>query len=468
MIGQSSASWRTLRLRLIAVTALAASLAACTRGCAGEAEMAFCDAIERKDVTAARQLLDSGRVNLIARNFSGRCQPIMLAFEAAHARSDYEKAQSTELTALVVDMAKLDGIANTCWTRPVTSSSDEGWIRPTRSSSSGMRCPIDSAVDNNNAAVLRALIDAGVDLHDHKAMNAVTTAAMQGSLELVRMMVESGANPNWGMPGAVGNRQEAIVSYLESNGGKEDVDELLVAARRGDLQAIDAAIARGANLEVMDGRELTPLMRAALYGHPAAIARLAKAGAKLEAMAEGQTALHKAANENQVEVIRALIAAGANVNARPDPSANTPLYVAVGNHAVQAVAALVDGGADANAGPDNDTTPLGLAIVRGHLAITRELLRGGARVNEKRGLSQQPAIHGSLGICARPLEGDDQNDNYRVTLLRTVVEAGADRTARNASGETAIDVVTKALATAEGDFYRACHQAKLDYLRLVS
>jgi ankyrin repeat protein len=451
-------------VRLIAATVMAASLAACGRGCAGADEMAFCDAIERKDAAAAQQLLDSGRVNLQASNLSGKCWPAQVAFDAAKANSPYQAKQSEALTALVVGLTKREGVATTCWSGGESSSSS-GSARRRAESSSGMRCPIDSAVENSNAVVLRALIDAGVHLHDFKAQGAVMTAALQGSLEMVTMLVEAGVNPSWALPSAVANRHPAIVEYLEKKGAREDVDELLVAARRGDLPSIDAAIAKRADLEVRDAWERTPLIRAALYGHPDAITRLAKAGAQVNAVAEGQTALHVAANENQVEVIRALVAAGANVNIQTDPTANTPLYTAIQNHAARAVAALIDAGADANAGPDNDTTPLGLAIVRGHLAMTRELLRGGARINEIRGLSQRPAIHGSLGICARPLDGDDQNDNYRVALLRTVVEAGADRNAKNASGETAIEVAAKELAGAEGDFYRACHQAKLDYLR---
>lgn len=453
---------RTARLRLVAVSLVAASLAACGRGCAGADEMAFCDAIERKDAAAAQQLMDSGRVDLQASNFSGTCWPAFVAFEAAKANSPYQAKQSEALTALVVNIAKREGVANTCWSGGSSPSSSRPGRPPT---GGGMICPIEVAVNNDNAAVLRALIDAGVELHNFPAQGAVMTAALHGNQEMVTMLVEAGVNPSWALPSAVGNRHPAIIEYLEKKGAREDVDDVLVAARRGDLPGIDAAIAKRANLEVRDGHERTPLFRAALFGHPDAVARLAKAGAQVDAVAEGATALHAAANENQVEVIRALAAAKANVDFQVDPSANTPLYTAVQNHSALAVAALIDAGADANAGPDNDTTPLGLAIVRGHLAMTRTLLRGGARINEIRGLSQQPAIHGSLGICASPIDGDDQNDNYRVAILRAVVDAGADRNAKNSSGETAIDVVGKSLASAQGDFYRACHQAKLDYLR---
>ena len=51
------------------------SLAACTRGCAGETELAFCDAVDRNDAAAAKAIFDAGQINMMARDGSGRCQP---------------------------------------------------------------------------------------------------------------------------------------------------------------------------------------------------------------------------------------------------------------------------------------------------------------------------------------------------------------------------------------------------------
>jgi ankyrin repeat protein len=226
------------------------------------------------------------------------------------------------------------------------------------------------------------------------------------------------------------------------------------------------AIARRANLEVTDPSGRTPLMRAAYYRHAAVVTRLAKAGASVRHVVEGHTALHLAANQNDAPVIRALAAAGADVNARPGGGA-PPLRAAIENSAAAAVAALVDLGADTNFIVEGDRPPVARAIQLGNLAMVRALLRGGARINDQRGPGAEPPIHIPLGFCGPPPEGPGENDVYRVNLLRAIVEAGASATAKNAAGQTPIDVVTKDLAAQTHPFYKACAQAKLDYLRSV-
>jgi ankyrin repeat protein len=363
------------------------------------------------------------------------------------------RPQSAEFTAMAVTFAKREGIANTCW----TGSKGSG----------GSGCAIEVVAQNANAAVMRALVDAGVDVTNQKARSALGDAATQGSLEIVRMLVEKGGDPGAAINVAVARRQPAIVEYLESKGATEDVDALLVAARRGDVAAVDAAIARRANLEVADSGGRTPLIRAALYGHAAIVARLAKAGAKVDAATpeDHHTALHIAANENNVDVIKALAAAKANLNVRADAGSPTPLLMAIENGAEEAVRALLAAGADANAFTDN--TAVNRATELGNLAMVKALIAAGARVNEAHGSSWQAPILPLLGICGHAPEGDGENDYYRVTLMKAVVAAGADGKAKNAQGQTPIEIVSTLLAGAEGDFYKACYQAKLDYLKTL-
>jgi ankyrin repeat protein len=444
-------------LRLLTAGSLIVTLAACTRGCVGADEIAFCDAVARNDAAAAKALFDSGRLNMLARNTTGSCQPLASVFDAA-------RPQSPEFTAMAVALAKREGIANTYWTVP-SGSSGRG------SSGGGEGRPIKSAARNANPVVMRALIDAGVNVTNNAARNALIDIVASGSLELLRMLVDAGADPNAALGSAIAWRHLDMIAYLEGKGARERADDVLVAARKGDLATIDAAIARRANLDVKDGGDRTPLMRAAMYGHPAVVTKLAQAGAQLEATSDGETALHMAARENHAPVVRALAAARANLNARADANSPTPLIVAVRQGAVQALAALIDAGADANVAIESDTTVIGRAIELGNLALVRELLRGGARVNDKGGPGWQPPIHEMVGICGLAPEGTGDNDYYRVTLLKTLVAAGADTKARNAEGRTPVEVLTKLLmqadTSANAPFYRACRQAKLDYLRSV-
>jgi ankyrin repeat protein len=263
---------------------------------------------------------------------------------------------------------------------------------------------------------------------------------------------------------AISTRHPAIVRYLESKGAREAVDPLLIDARHGDLPAIEAAIVRRANLEVTDAEGRTPLMRATYFGHVAIATRLAKAGASVRHVAEGHTPLHLAANQDDVPMIQALAAAGADVNARPGGTGAPPLWVAIENGATAAVAALVDLGADANILVEGERPPIARAIQLGNLAMVRALLRGGARINDQRAARWEPPVHLMIGLCGPPPEGPGENDTYRVTLLRTIVEAGASASAKNAAGQTPIDVVTRDLAQQTHPFYKACGQAKLDYL----
>ena len=99
--------------------------------------------------------------------------------------------------------------------------------------------------------------------------------------------------------------------------------------------------------------------------------------------------------------------------------------------------------------------------------MVKALLAAGARVNDRHGAGWQPPILGVLEICGNAPEGNGENDYYRVTLMKTLVQAGADGKATNAAGETPVQVVSRRLAEADQPFYRACFQAKLDYLKTL-
>jgi len=86
-------------------------------------------------------------------------------------------------------------------------------------------------------------------------------------------------------------------------------------ARAGDVPALTAALAAGADVNARDHYSRTPLVLAAHGGHAGAVAALLAAGAAPTTSAKGdQSALHFAAmrggTEGHVEVAKALIDAG--------------------------------------------------------------------------------------------------------------------------------------------------------------
>lgn len=119
------------------------------------------------------------------------------------------------------------------------------------------------------------------------------------------------------------------------------------------------------------------LLRAATSGDGDAIARALDAGASLSASGTGpygSTALHIAAGSGHVDIVRQLLARGADPNAVSSEGL-TPLL-----HATSEVAPLlIEAGADVNPDAGYGTgTPLGSAVISDDLDYIRLLLNAGA------------------------------------------------------------------------------------------
>jgi len=79
----------------------------------------------------------------------------------------------------------------------------------------------------------------------------------------------------------------------------------------------------------------------------------------------GATALHNAAENGNCRVVRALLADGAEVDAK-DAQGRTPLIVAVRHRQLKIAAELIAAGANLNAETRNGWTPLSLAVKSGN------------------------------------------------------------------------------------------------------
>ena len=80
---------------------------------------------------------------------------------------------------------------------------------------------------------------------------------------------------------------------------------------------MEALVAAGADVDVGDDKELTPLGEAASKGHDEVIHVLVGAGAKVNrANEDGDAALYWAADTGHVKAIDALVGAGAEVRDR--------------------------------------------------------------------------------------------------------------------------------------------------------
>jgi ankyrin repeat protein len=137
---------------------------------------------------------------------------------------------------------------------------------------------------------------------------------------------------------------------------------------------------------------------------------------------DGTTALHWAANQDDIETAQLLIHAGANVKAA-NRYGVTPLSLASTNGNGAMVALLLKAGADPNTTLPGGETALMTAARTGKVAAVKALLASGADVNAKESQRGQTALMWAAA------EGN-------VEVVEALLEAGADLHARLDTGFT--------------------------------
>ena len=165
--------------------------------------------------------------------------------------------------------------------------------------------------------------------------------------------------------------------------------------------------------------------------------------------------LHRAAREGHTDVIRTLIAAGADPNVRNIDN-TIPLHCAAeGGHA-KAVVTLLESGADPNARNSDEAAPLHYAAEGGHADVIGALIAAGADPNVTgSGFGGTPvhlaatgghteAVNALLEAGADPNVRDHDEDtplhraawSGHAEAAIALLEAGADPNAQNKHGET--------------------------------
>ncbi len=153
-----------------------------------------------------------------------------------------------------------------------------------------------------------------------------------------------------------------VVDALLESGVELDVFEAVATGKNErvlDLIANDASLT---NAYSVDG--FTPLGFATFFGQPEVVKALLKAGADVNAASRESmkvTPLASAAAAKQTEIARLLIEHGANVNARA-AGGHIPLHEAAADGNVELVKLLIENGVDVNAKTDDGKTPLDFAI----------------------------------------------------------------------------------------------------------
>lgn len=232
--------------------------------------------------------------------------------------------------------------------------------------------------------------------------------------------------------------EERLLSgFLKKNEGQRKSGlDLFDAVRRKDVAALKNGLSAGAdpNAYTADGRQ-NLLSVAIRSGFQEGVRALIDGGANVDAqLPDGLSMLHDAADAGSVEILKMLLEAGANPMVQ---SSNTayPIHNALWHSHRDASLVLLPYYKSTGYSPSSDRLgyPIMLALARsGDPVVIRAFLDLGVDPNDQRFVRNPPLVQAA------------KHNRYDAALL--LMERGADKDAKDASGKRAVDYAKGRLA----------------------
>jgi ankyrin repeat protein len=273
------------------------------------------------------------------------------------------------------------------WAQLLFRHSVQGFALLAATSAAGWAARLDTNFDaalvnslyRGESAAAVSLIDRGANANarSEEGVPALTLAVLHADRRAVSKLIEHGADVN----AHSGLGRTALIGAA-SIPGNSDMVRLLLSA---DADPNKAATTESGPVAFVSGGGETPIMESAkdLTGRSAKL--LLDAGANPNAQDKmGNTALHVAALNGNVEVVRVLLAHHAAVNTA-NKMGSTPIVNAAIRSDAGVVRMLIDAGADVNAADGSGSTALMWAAYKetGDPAVVDMLLRAGANPQAK-------------------------------------------------------------------------------------
>lgn len=203
---------------------------------------------------------------------------------------------------------------------------------------------------------------------------------------------------------------------------------LMAAAYYGKAQIAQLLLEHGAQVDYVGQSGRKALEVAILNKEPDVLQVLVDHGAQVNE--PGFTLGHPLnLAQNQVPMLRILLAAGANPDARSKDRGETVLHQAVFSYHPDVVQVMIDGGADLNLRNRWDDTPLITAVDRGYEDLVAMLAAHGADLNATRTHDHATAL-----VLALHKGRDD--------IARILIEAGADVSLADDAGQHPLALAT--------------------------
>ncbi len=192
---------------------------------------------------------------------------------------------------------------------------------------------------------INALLKNDVDINskDNEGFTILIFAVMEGDAGTVKWLLDHGADPS---------------------GGITDITALHMAAQMGHNDIVTLLLAKGADKDALESSmQATPMILAAAAGQTIAVKHLIFSGAdKTKRDSSGMAAIHYAASNGHVDVVKTLIEAGVDPNTIGEENyLASPLHYATLKGHSSVVQCLVQSGANIDVKDIGGNSPLMIA-----------------------------------------------------------------------------------------------------------
>lgn len=249
----------------------------------------------------------------------------------------------------------------------------------------------------------------------------------------------------------------ALVDVSFGNGRLAVAGELHEAIRLGDVNEVVEVIKRTQHIDESDFFLGSPLHVAAVEQNPEIVRMLVEAGADIDAPSEvnGKNALHLSAELGDVGLVALLVELGANVESR-DLRGQTAMHLAARGEHVLAVSRLIDAGAEVDSQElGKGLTPLMIASFQGSVELVKLLIDAGADVNAVNAHGRTPFFFATTD------EGYVNAGDGEV--IRYLVESGADVSWQDEQGLTRLAAAKQNGSKASNEVVRILSNLGIHY-----
>ena len=309
-------------------------------------------------------------------------------------------------------------------------------------------------------------------------------------LENIKKAIAAGADVN--APIEIRTGKTAIENIFKLNSFKSTINietnyALNIAVEESTIEAVKLLIDNGADVNVKDSDDWTPLHSAVQLGRKEIVELLILEGANVNAKPrftplnwlskesfsnpfftpkdypeiakilrynggktsielQAQKSINAAARIGDIKLVKKHLSDGEDVNARLKQNLLTPLINAASHGRKEIVEFLISRKALISAKDINGNSPIHVSVRSGHYKIAELLIRKGANINVKNIYGETP-VHAVLSrgmegtlLMGADLDLNTEKINRRITFLELLINKGADINIEDSFGRTPLDI----------------------------